>query len=57
MAEVRIPETERRQNHISRIDPNHALLQVALLCLKDRDVERPSAQQLCERVAALKESA
>ena len=24
-------------------------------CLKDRDVERPSAQQLCEKVAALKE--
>ena len=57
MAEVFIPETERRQNDISKIDPNHILLQVALLCLKDRDVERPSAQQLCERVAALKESA
>ena len=28
---------------------------VALDCLKDEDVERPSAQQLCERVAALKE--
>ena len=57
MAEVFIPETERRQNHISKIDPNHTLLQVTLLCLKDRDVERPSAQQLCERVAALKKSA
>ena len=57
MAEVFIPETERRQNHICRIDPKHTLLQVALLCLKDRDVERPSAQQLCERVAALKKSA
>ena len=56
VAEVRLPETERRQNHISRIDPNHTLLQVALLCLKDRAVERPSAQQLCERVAALKVS-
>jgi serine/threonine protein kinase len=55
MAEVPIPETERRQNHISEIDPNHTLLQVALDCLKDEDVERPSAQQLCERVAALKE--
>ena len=59
VAEIRIPETERRQNHISKIDPNHTLLQVSLLCLKDRDVDRPSrsAQQLCERVAALKESA
>ena len=50
-----VPEIERRQNHISKIDPNHTLLQVALNCLKDRDVERPSAHQLCERVAVLKE--
>jgi serine/threonine protein kinase len=55
MVEVPIPETERRQNHISEIDPNHTLLQVALDCLKDEDIERPSAQQLCDRVAALKE--
>ena len=38
MAEVLLPETERRQNHISIIDPNHTLLQVSLHCLKDRDV-------------------
>ena len=55
MAEVPIPEIERRQNHISTIDPNDTLLKVALDCLKDRDVERPSAQQICERVVALKE--
>ena len=55
IVEVPISEIERRQNHIGEIDPNHALLQVALDCLKDRDVERPSAQQLCEKVAALKE--
>ena len=54
-AQVAVPEIERRQNHISTIDPNHILLQVALDCLKDRDVERPSAQQLCESLAALKE--
>ena len=52
---VCIPETDRRQNHISQIDPNNTFLPIALDCLKDRDVERPSAQQLCERVAALKE--
>ena len=52
-----VPEMERRQNHISQIDPNHPLLQVALDCLKDNDDERPSAQQLCKRVAALKETA
>ena len=51
-----VPEIERRQNHISQVDPNHPLLPIALDCLKDRDVERPSAQQLCEKVAALKET-
>ena len=55
IVEVPISEIERRQNHISEIDPNHNLLQVILDCLKDRNVERPSAQQLCERIAALKE--
>jgi hypothetical protein len=50
-----VPEIERRQNHISTIDPNHPLKRIALDCLKDRDAERPSAQQLCERVVALKE--
>ena len=51
-----VPEIERRQNHISRIDPNHPLLPNALDCLKDADGERPSAQQLCERITALKET-
>ena len=55
IVEVPISEIERRQNHIGEIDPNHTLLQVALNCLKDDDLERPSAQQLCERVATLKE--
>ena len=51
-----VPEIERRQNHISQVDQNHPLLQIALDCLKDTDIERPSAQQLCTRVAGLKES-
>ena len=53
--EVRLAEVNRRQNHISQVDPNHPLLPIALDCLKDKDTERPSAQQLCERVASLKE--
>ena len=53
---LRVPEVERRQNHISEVDPNHLLLPIALDCLKDRDIDRPSAQQLCDRVATLKES-
>ena len=54
--EARASEIERRQNHISQVDPNHPLLPIALHCLKDSDVERPSAQELCHRVAALKET-
>ena len=57
LIEARISEVERRQNHIDKIEPNHPLLPVSLDCLKDEDVERPSAQQLCEKVAALKEGA
>ena len=55
VAKIPVPETERRQNHISIIDPKHTLLQVLLDCLKDKNIERPSAQQLCERLAAMKE--
>ena len=51
---VQAPEINRRQNHISQVDPNHTLLPIALNCLKDKDSERPSAHQLCERVADLK---
>ncbi len=51
---ISIPEIERRQSHICRVNPNHPLLSIALDCLKDADGERPSAQQLCDRVAALK---
>ena len=50
-----VPEVNRRQNHISQVDPSHPLLPIALHCLKDKDTERPSAQQLCERMANLKE--
>ena len=53
--EVRLAEVDRRQNHISQVDPNHPLLPIALDCLNDKDSERPSAQSLCERVASLKE--
>ena len=54
---VPIPEAERRKNHVDLIDPNHPLLTIALNCLNDLESDRPSAQQICERVAALKDSA
>ena len=51
---IRIPEIDRRQSDISQIESNHSLLPIALDCLKDKENERPSAHQLCERVAILK---
>ena len=54
--EVRVSEVERRHNHISQIDNDQPLMLIANDCLKDVDTERPSAQQLLERVAVLKEN-
>ena len=51
---VPFPETERRRKDIDLIEPNHPLLPIALHCLKDRDIERPSADEVCERLATLK---
>ena len=51
---VPVPEVERRQYHINLVNPTHPLLPIALNCLKNR--ERPSAQELCHRLAALKEA-
>ena len=49
-----IQETERRKKDIDLIEPNHSLLPIALHCLEDDDTERPSADELCERLTALK---
>ena len=49
-------EVERRKAHIDLIDPAHPLLKIALDCLKDKEGQRPTAEQLCSRLAALKES-
>jgi serine/threonine protein kinase len=56
LVEKRISELERRQNHIGKVDPNHPLKAIALSCLKDKDVERPSAEELCRRIASVKRS-
>ena len=56
MVEVPVPEVERRRSHIDLVDPAQPLLPVALDCLKDRDRERPSVQELCNRLAALKDT-
>ena len=52
----KITEHERRQNHISKIYSSHLILAIALNCLKDKDVERPSALQICKFLATLKKN-
>ena len=49
-------ETERRKSHIDLIDPTHPLLPIAIDCLSYNEEDRPSAQELCHRLAALKEA-
>ena len=51
---VPVPEEERREKDIDLVDPNHPILPLARHCLKDRDTDRPSADELCERLATLK---
>ena len=51
---VPVPEIERRKKDIDLVDPSHPLLPLALHCLKDRDSERPSADELCKRLVTLK---
>ena len=49
-------ETERRKSHIDLIDPIHPLLPIAIDCLSYSEEDRPSAHDLCHRLAALKEA-
>ena len=49
-----VPELERRENDISKVSSTHPLLPIVHHCIKDRDRDRPSADQLCQRLAELK---
>ena len=53
---IRVPEVDRRQNRLGQVPPiaKDSLLPIVLDCLKNEGSERPSAHQLCERVADLK---
>ena len=52
-----VPELERRREHLDLVPPTHPLRQLALNCIKDKEEERPTAEQLCSDLVALKESA
>ena len=49
-------ETERRKNHIDKINPTHMLLPIAVDCLHYQENDRPSSEELCQRLVDLKES-
>ena len=49
-------DSERRKSHIDLIDPTHTLLPTALGCLCYLEKDRPSAQDLCQQLAAIKEA-
>ena len=55
---IKIPvlDSERRKSHIDIIDPAHTLLPIALNCLSYSEKDRPSAQDLCRQLAAVKEA-
>ena len=53
---VVVPETERRQAHLRLIQDTHSLKPLALQCLKKKERQRPSAQQLSERLSELKQA-
>ena len=51
-----IPELERRKKDINQVNRHHPLLPTALLCLKDRENERPTAEQVCECLSTIKKT-
>ena len=54
--DVPVLEIERRKSHISLINPTHPLLPIATNCLSFNEADRPSAQELCYCLAALKKA-
>ena len=51
---IPVPELKRRKKDIDKVPSTHTFLPTALHCLKDRDRERPTAAQLCQRLEQLK---
>ena len=54
--EVPVLETERRKNHIDLIRREHPLMPIVNHCLQYQERSRPSSEELCQRLAGLKES-
>ena len=56
MLQMPVLEPERRKKHIDMIDRSHPLLAIAMDCLHYQERERPSSEELCQRLAGLKEN-
>ena len=52
--EMPVLDTERRKNHIELIDPSHPFLPLIEKCLSYSEDKRPSANDLCHKLADLK---
>ena len=55
-AKFPVPERVRRKEHIDMVGQDEPLLEIALECLSDKEMGRPSASTLCSRLEALKVS-
>ena len=53
-ARVLVPEMDRRQYQINLIPTAHPLRPIALDCIKDSDIERPTTDRMCETLEQLK---
>lgn len=51
-----VSERVRRQDHIQMVKSDHIFLPTTLECLSDEEIDRPSSQEICHRLALLKGS-
>ena len=52
--EMPVIESERRKSHINMISHTHMLRSIAIECLNNKEEERPSSGELCQRLADIK---
>ena len=52
----KVSEAERRKKHIDLIPPNHPLLPLALECISDSEVDRPTSKEVAGKFKPLKTS-
>ena len=54
---LKVPEIERRKNHITLIPSEHQILPLIMNCIRDKEINRPSSSDLCSRLVDIKKSA